>query len=1136
MADSGGTLEALAAALARLVQPLQDRVSGGDFVTLLAELGLQFPGSVANDATLSAAASSTLVQIEAVPDLAAALAAAVEGGDAGPILASGLALAKAIVGVVQGIESLGEALKTAGAGAGVPAAELNQFAGELPKRVLDYVAVMELEALHIAPALDFIGFVERTSVPAVDAAHPAFVRRRLHFDQLSDFLSSPANHLKTAFGWGDPSFDGVALLQKAHELLTMAGVPAILDTSGAHPVLDVLFVEISPKTDITPRGLLFEIIAKLGVDNAQPFTSDNWQLTLQEEIGLAVGAQIIVQPNDVVTFRPPSGQAQGKIVLEWTGGAPKGDPYTILGEAGSNGVFAQQLAASVGVGLVWNTAANQAQSDLSLGAQVKGGKIKIDLSNADGFIGTILGGVNVNSDFSAGLTFSTAGGLAFQGSSALQIQLPLHVSLGPVDLSALTIGAGLTGASVPLSLGVDIDASLGPLQAAVQQIGFTATISVPGDYKGAVGPADITFGFLAPKGVGLSLDAGIVSGGGFLYIDTARGQYAGVLQLTIADFLQVTAIGLIETKMPDGSDGFSLLIIITADFGPGIQLGFGFTLLAVGGLVGVNRGMLFQPLMDAVRTNAITSVMFPTDVIANAPKIISDLQAFFPAHQGTFLIGPMAKLGWGEPTLVSLSLCVIVEIPPGDIAILGVLRMALPADEVPILVLQVNFAGAIEVDKQRIYFYAALFDSHVLFITIDGSMGLLVAYGDDSNFVVSVGGFHPQYNPPPLPFPAPQRISLSLINESFARIHAQGYFAVTSNTVQFGTEADYFFGFSALNVQGSSTFDALIQFSPFHFVVTFSTSFSVNVFGIGCYGIDIALTVEGPTPFHARGTASISFLFFSVGIGIDFTWGDSRNTTLPPVAVMPLLTAELGKKSNWRAVLPASATLLVSLRQLDESEAALVLHPVGTLQISQRLAPLDLTLDKLGNQQPTDANRFTLDVATAGLVKTRSLQEPFAPAQFQNLSDAQKLSQPGYVPLDSGIEVAVGGVTLASGVAITRNVRYDLTIIDTKLRRVFKRFYLFSGALFRILLNGASVARSPLSARVETLKRPYADSVSVAPEGFAVAFTATNTLYAGEAAAFTSQAAANDYVARAVAADATLAGTLHVLPHFELAA
>ena len=43
--------------------------------------------------------------------------------------------------------------------------------------------------------------------------------------------------------------------------------------------------------------------------------------------------------------------------------------------------------------------------------------------------------------------------------------------------------------------------------------------------------------------------------------------------------------------MPDGSPGFSLLVIITAEFGAGIQLGFGFTLLGVGGLLGLNRTM-----------------------------------------------------------------------------------------------------------------------------------------------------------------------------------------------------------------------------------------------------------------------------------------------------------------------------------------------------------------------------------------------------------------------------------------------------------------------------------------------------------------------------------------------------------------
>ena len=114
------------------------------------------------------------------------------------------------------------------------------------------------------------------------------------------------------------------------------------------------------------------------------------------------------------------------------------------------------------------------------------------------------------------------------------------------------------------------------------------------------------------------------------------------------------------------------------------------------------------------------------------------------------------------------------------------LKVALPEEDAALLVLQVNFVGAFEFDKQRFYFFASLFDSHLLFITIEGELGVLFAYGDDANFVLSVGGFHPRFNPPPLPFPTPKRIQLDIINESYARIRAEGYFAVTTNTVQFG--------------------------------------------------------------------------------------------------------------------------------------------------------------------------------------------------------------------------------------------------------------------------------------------------------------------------------------------------------------
>jgi len=1140
--SAAGTAELLAKVLADALSPLQRRLSAGEVDEFFAELGLRFTPSVTTPPGVLGALQVAGDAAQALGNEGDALAAAIGAGDVAQIVARGVTTLNDLVKLTQSLGNASQQLKASSAAfPTMSPGDVSTFADALPLSVFDLALVSKLEAIapELVNALALAGIVDRHAEPgtAGDPTKPPYEVRKLRLDRVANFFRSPADYLRTLYGWGSVGFDGKFLLAQLAEMAVFAGLPSILAPKPDGSLgLDLLFLEVAVDRSVNPPGLgaTISIPLKSDFSSQTPPSELGWSLSvaLTGNLGGATGA--VLQPPDHFLLFAPA-QVQGGIHLEFS--TVKNQPgLTLLGVAGGTGLTATAITLDVLLDFAWNGVSGRATSAPGISAKLESGIFVVDLSDGDSFITSLASGGKLEADFGLKLNWSLTTGFQIEGSSAVEIALPVHVTIGTVDLSTLYLRLKVAeDGSLPIELLAGFQGSLGPLTASVDEIGVVLTISFPGQ-AGNLGPLNISPVFKPPTGVGLSIDAAVVSGGGFLSIDTARGQYAGILQLTIADFLNVTAIGLIETKLPDGSNGFSLLIIITADFGEGIQLGFGFALLAVGGLIGLNRGMLFQPLMDGVRTNAISSVLFPQDVIANATRIISDLQAIFPPVQGTFLIGPMAKIGWGVPTLASVSLGVIIEIPPGDIAILGVIRIALPADDVAILVLQVNFAGAIEVDKQRIYFFAALFDSHVLFITLDGSMGLLVAYGSDANFVVSVGGFHPLFTPPPLPFPPLQRISMNLINESFARIHADGYFAVTSNTVQFGTQSNYFFGFSALNVQGASSFDALIQFSPFHFTVSFSTSFSVNIFGVGAFGIDIALTVSGPTPFHASGTASISFFFFSVGINIDFTWGDSRDTTLPPVSVMPLLTAELVKQSNWRALLPPGNTLLVTVRRLDPANAAQVLHPAGVLQFSQRVVPLDLTLAKFGNQTPSDADLFTMDVTSPDLTRTRNLQEPFAPAQFQNFDDAQKLSQPAYVPLDSGMELAVGGVALASGTAITRNVRYDLTIIDTKLRRVFVRFFLFSATLFGYFLNGGSVTRSPLSAYRKALRQPLPGSVTLSPETFAVALTSTNVVFHPEAASFMSQAAAGEFLARAVANDPTLAGTLHVLPRFEVAA
>jgi uncharacterized protein DUF6603 len=760
------------------------------------------------------------------------------------------------------------------------------------------------------------------------------------------------------------------------------------------------------------------------------------------------------------------------------------------------------------------------------------GKLLIDLSGADGFISNVAGS-DIEANFSLGVGFSNRAGLYFKGNSGLEIKLPTHIELGPIEIQSLLISLLFKDDSIPLNIGATFALNLGPLKAVVEDIGIKFDSRIKGDRSGNFGPLDIDLGFKPPNGIGLSIDASVIKGGGFLRFDPDKEEYDGMLELDLNGIVSIKAIALITTKMPDGSKGFSLLIILTAEFGSPIQLGLGFTLSGVGGLLGLNRTMRLEKIASGIRDGGINSVMFPQNIVANAPRIISDLKNYFPVEEGTFLIGPMVKIGWGTPNLVTVSLGVIIEIP-GNIAILGVLKVALPDEDNALIVIQVNFMGAIEFDKQRLWFFASIFDSRVLFITLEGEMGLLVGWGDDSNFVVSVGGFHPAFNPPALPFGSIARIAISILNTDYARIRVEAYFAVTSNSVQFGAAVELYFGMDAFKIEGGLAFDALFRFSPFYFVITISASLSVKVFGVGLFSVSMRGSLEGPTPWTVEGTGSISILFFSIDVDFSHTWGEASQTTLPPITVMPLLEAEYQKLENWQAILPDSNQLLVSLRSFEQDVKELVLHPVGSLKISQRSIPLGLTIDKVGNQKPVDANNFNVTVSTVGIDEKGRINESFAVGQFFTKSDSELLNAKSFEPMKGGVELSVAGEQYSAPKAVKRVVRYEEIIIDTFYKRHVKKFYVWIGALFNLFLDGNAVSQSVLSSKQKKKLQPFDVGVQVNDALFTVAFNNDNTVFNEQAMGFTSQVEAQQFMKQKVDNDAGLSKQLHVIPQSEM--
>ena len=146
-----------------------------------------------------------------------------------------------------------------------------------------------------------------------------------------------------------------------------------------------------------------------------------------------------------------------------------------------------------------------------------------------------------------------------------------------------------------------------------------------------------------------------------------------------------------------------------------------------------------------------------------------------------------------------------------------------------------------------------------------------------------------------------------------------------------------------------------------------------------------------------------------------------------------------------------------------------------------------------------------------------------ARGQYQDLSDADKLSKPAFEPMDSGVRLAGSGADWAAGVGADRNVRYESIIIDTLFaavdsleETVDRPFYEWLTLLFVHFRAGSAIARSSLSYANEKKRQPFAEKIAVNGDSYVVAFTKDNTSVSNNAV-FASQTEAEQFMADSVA-------------------
>jgi Family of unknown function (DUF6603) len=686
--------------------------------------------------------------------------------------------------------------------------------------------------------------------------------------------------------------------------------------------------------------------------------------------------------------------------------------------------------------------------------------------DAFGFLKSLLPSGGGKFTFDVDLQVDKKGHVSFAGGAGLTVTTPINRSVSVLTVRAVTVALKFEdtakGEGASLSAAVAFTVAFGSaFRVVVDQLGAKLVWTLPSSTEGSGSSpvhgnlgtyGDVGLELVSPRGVGVSFDIGPVKGGGFLFFDAPHRTYSGALEasLTLCDKgLQVKAAGLLR----ETDEGWSFIVILSAQIKPSTEIPpLGLRLEGVGGIVGVNVSIDVGKLQSGLRDGAIGRLLFPDDPVANAPAILATMAAVFPPRAGGWVAGPTLLIGWGRPnSYVRLSAAVVLTFPsPALLAILGRVRVVVD-ERVQIVDLKADFLGLISFQEPSVSFDASLVDSKLATFPLTGDMALRA---NAQGFIFSVGGFNPAYTPQQ-PVPKLRRLALDISANSVAKIRAEAYLAVTSNTFQVGLHASLDIDANVASIHGWLDFDALVQWEPkFHFSIHVDIGLELRVGGLTLMGVSVDLLLDGPDPWHAKGTASIDFFFFSIDVGFEVTWGEVAPGDVPPEVDAPLqVGSALAQDGAWASI-PPNGDALVSFRTVGRKEVGV--HPYGQLSVRQQAVPIGIPVTRIGRSHVKGGSATVTLTSIAGTPESQATNGKFAIAQFQDLSDSEKLSRPSFETFQDGL--AFGATGIALSMEQTSSPTYE-TVFIPELRR---RTDTLDGRLMVHGLAVGAIARSGL--------------------------------------------------------------------------
>ncbi len=885
-----------------------------------------------------------------------------------------------------------------------------RFAGVLhgtgPER-LDWSRLIELVSDPVVRFADTYGWGERVSLTAIDAAARA----------VGDLATGPlrvtdVDPVIAARYWGAGVAPPDGVRQYALPIIEVAAVDSTDLT--ADVALVVVPVPDGPNANPAPTGLLVAPVARAGASVPVAF-GDMWSAVVSVAADLTGTEGLTIRPS-------PSG---GVVVARETG-APDLDlavtfsaPVSMtLGDPDGTRVDVNGLEIELGI-----AERNGGPEPFLAISPIEPIVITLAPPDLGGFLRFLLGD-GIELDLAVDVDISTSG-VRIGGALGLAFTISVNQQLAIVHLDLLDIALVAGPDSVQVTARIGIRLELGPIRIEVGGLGAALTLRMAPNGDGTLGELDVRLELLAPTRLVIVVESDAVNGGGFVDYDPATGRYTGGLAVDLFG-LGITALVVVDTMIPGDPDAWALFASLGATFPTPIPLGFGFTLVGVGGVLALDRTMDAEALATGLRNGVVDSLLFPEDVFGDSVQLLDQIDDYFPLLPGNTVVGPVVMLGWGSPTLITAQLGVLISLPDGVIAVLGSVEALLPVPDAPLLTLHMDTLGVVDVAAGTFSLTASLYDSHLLStIDLGGDMAMYLSTSAQPYFLLSVGGYHPSFHPPstvPAAMHDLRRMSASIVIASVVTVTVEAYFAVTSNTVQFGAsvnlEASVEVWPTTYTARGWFEFDVLLIFSPFRIVADMAAGVGIYAGGKELMGVDLAAHLDGPEPWFASGHAS--FKFFGLKVAFELEVGGRAGGEPPPIAHPRAdVLAALALPSSWSEAAPIDgiAAGLTYLTPTDDDPDVVWIRPDHQLMVRQSVAPLDRLMEIVGQAVPA-AGEELLHITEAAIgdetVTFTTSVDWFAPAQFEVLGRAEKLSRASFEEMNAGVTFGLATVTVTS--------------------------------------------------------------------------------------------------------------------------